>query len=73
MSGVFCDECHKKYKGVYSTSRKTPVQSPNQAIYCSRPDCSRLGLVWLSQEEDKAYKCGQRIFTCGWYVRIQVQ
>jgi hypothetical protein len=73
MSGVFCEYHRRKYHGKYSVSWKDPVQSPNNAICCCRDGCSNLGMVGLSLDEDAEYERGERIFTCGYFVRIQVQ
>jgi len=73
MTGVFCDGHLKDYHGKFSVSWKMPVQSPNHAILCCRSGCLRLGMVGLSSEEDAAYQRGERVFTCGYFVRVEVQ
>lgn len=73
MAGIYCDYHLKDYHGKYSFSWKIPVQSPNQAVRCCRSGCSKLGMVGLSSEEDAAYRSGERIFTCGRFIRLEVQ
>ena len=73
MSGVFCEYHRKDYRGKYSVSWRMPVQSPNQAILCCRPGCRKLGIVGLSAEEDEAYRKGERIFTFGYFIQVQVE
>ncbi len=73
MTGVFCQVHRKDYRGKYSASWKKPAQTPNSAIRCCRNGCPELGLVGLSEEEDKEYQGGNRVFTCGRFIRIEVE
>ena len=73
MSGVYCDKHRIEYRGKYRTSWKMPVGYPNHALLCCRTDCLNPGMIGLSSEEDAAYQRDERIFTCGHFVRIQVQ
>jgi hypothetical protein len=57
--------CEKKHgppaRGNYVMSVK-PVGYPDTAAICGRKGCEYPGLVWLTGEEQAAYRKGQRIF-----------
>jgi hypothetical protein len=39
-----------------------PVGYPNTAAICGRQGCTEPGIIWLTEEESKAYDQGQRVF-----------
>lgn len=39
-----------------------PVGHPDSGVTCGRPGCERPGLIWLNEDEAKAYERGARVF-----------
>ena len=68
MALVRCEVCGVKppgrggYKRPYVRSVR-PVNYPNSGIICGKPSCNNPGLIWLEEDESKAYNKGQRIFS----------
>ena len=51
-----------------------PLGYPRSAALCGRKDCPNVGLVWLTDEEARAYRRGERDFTVpNAAVKIQVE
>ncbi len=40
-----------------------PVGYPDTAAICGRKDCLNPGLVWLDEDEVRAYRTGWRVFS----------
>jgi len=40
----------------------TPAQAASTNILCGSPSCARPGCIWLTDEEEQQYLCGQRSF-----------
>jgi hypothetical protein len=57
----------------YSVAAK-PLGYPRTAAICGRQGCENAGLVWLTEDEDKEYRRGQRVFSLpSATVKIQVE
>lgn len=39
-----------------------PIGYPKSAAICGSGNCVAPGLVWLTEEEDVAYRAGERVF-----------
>jgi hypothetical protein len=72
MASVLC-EIHSKHDGKYIASVKLPYSYPNKGIICYRHGCYNPGKVWLASEEEADYRNGERVFTVGYFIKVQVQ
>ncbi len=60
-----CSELHsnpKGYKNSYIISKR-PVGYPQSSSICGRNGCQNPGLIWLTKEEEKMYRDGERVFS----------
>ena len=57
----------------YSIAAK-PLGYPRTAAICGRQGCQNAGLVWLTEEEARSYRRGERVFSVpNAAVKIQVE
>ena len=64
MALVRC-EMHGRPRGrtqQYSIAVK-PLGYPRSAALCGRQACQDAGLVWLTEDEARAYRRGERVFS----------
>ena len=47
----------------YESEPARPVGYPGTALVCGLTACESAGLVWLTIEERKEYRAGQRVFS----------
>jgi hypothetical protein len=62
MALVRCEECRVRRNSKKYIKTVEPVGYPDTALICGTVGCSKPGLVWLTDDESKEYKSGQRIF-----------
>ena len=76
MALIRCKEEHNEPVG---TKRKyvkgvEPLNYPETAVICGNPKCNNVGIVWLDDDEYKAYMGGERIFQpIGHSVKIKIK
>jgi hypothetical protein len=39
-----------------------PVSSETNNVLCGSPNCARRASIWLTDEEERQYSCGERSF-----------
>ena len=67
MALIRCGACGVKPPGKGGFKRKyvksvQPIGHPNSALICGTPSCNGVGLIWLEEDESKAYTAGERTF-----------
>jgi hypothetical protein len=56
------------------TRKRFTMSYPKSGVICGRPECRKSALVWLTLDEERAYKRGERIFSIPSHrVKLQVQ
>ena len=64
MALVRCENCgHPKGRTRKYIREVEPLNYPNTAAVCGRPDCKNPGKVWLEAHEWRQYQNGTRMFT----------
>ena len=68
MALVRCVRCGVKppgsgqYKRAYVRNVQA-VGHPNSGLVCGTPTCEEPGLIWLEEDEARAYTSGRRVFS----------
>lgn len=65
MAIARCESCGKPTRntnGQYAPDPRRPVGHPNSGVVCGRPRCDNAALIWLKENEARAYEKGQRVF-----------
>ena len=75
MASAKCDLCGMPNFGkhVYSAKPRRPVGYPDGALLCSMTDCHSAALVWLTRDEQREYKKGERDFALHHGIKVRVQ
>ena len=64
MAIARCDRCgppRSTKSGTY-VGHHFPVGHPNSGVICGRLGCTNVAVVWLKEDEEKAYQAGERVF-----------
>ena len=70
MATALCDE-HKP-KDSEHVSYALPLGYPATAVTCDVVGCANPARVWLTADERKAFRAGERLFTIGGGTKVRV-
>ena len=61
-----CEKCGRPQgrRKDYTFSH-VPVAHPDGGIVCGSADCENPGVIWLTDEEQRRYRAGERVFGFG--------
>jgi hypothetical protein len=64
MALARCENCGRPMgrTKIYTSVPRYPASYPESSVVCGKKDCSKPALIWLTEQEQKAYAGGERVF-----------